>query len=375
MTAAVTLADSRALWYMTRGFGLVSLLLLTVTTALGVAQIARYARPGLPRFVIGAVHRNGSLLAVAAIGVHVATAVADSYAPIRVVDVLVPFTSAYRPVWTGFGALALDLLLALVVTSLLRVRLGHRTWRAVHWAAYACWPVALVHGLGTGSDSRAGWVEFIYVACTSVILAAVVWRLSRAWKSERPLGVMASTALAVAVPVIVLAWATSGPLRPGWAKRAGTPAHLLAASAATGSAGAAGTAGGSSTNAPSGSTGPSGASPLPLPLNARFTGTQRVTDSGGDLVIIEIDGSFSGGQLRLVLKGPPAEGGGVDLTSGLLDVGPPGQVSQLSGQVTGLAGPDVVAQVTGSSGTYTADVHLSELSPSGAVRGRLTVRA
>ena len=70
----------------------------------------------------------------------------------RLVDVVVPFVGAYRPFWLGLGALALDLLAALIVTSLLRARIGLRAWRAVHWVAYACWPVALVHGLGTGSD-------------------------------------------------------------------------------------------------------------------------------------------------------------------------------------------------------------------------------
>ena len=142
--------SSRALWYSTRGTGIISLVLLTASVALGVSEVVRFATRGWPRFVLAALHRNVALLATAFVAAHVATALADSYAPIRIVDVVVPFIGSYRPLWLGLGAVAFDLLVALIVTSLLRERLGHRAWRAVHWAAYVCWPMALLHGLGTG---------------------------------------------------------------------------------------------------------------------------------------------------------------------------------------------------------------------------------
>ena len=104
--------------------------------------------------MLEAVHRNASLLAMVFLCVHIATALLDGFAPIRLIDVIVPFGSAYRPLWLGFGAVAFDLLIAVTITSLLRRRLGYRAWRATHWAAYACWPVALLHGLGTGATPR-----------------------------------------------------------------------------------------------------------------------------------------------------------------------------------------------------------------------------
>ena len=146
--------SSKALWYATRATGMVCLVLLTLSVALGVAEVVRFASPRWPRFVVAAVHRNASLLAVAFLGVHIVTAVADSFAPIRIIDAFVPFVGSYRPIWLGLGTVASDLLLALVITSLLRERIGYPIWRAMHWAAYAAWPVALVHGLGTGSDTR-----------------------------------------------------------------------------------------------------------------------------------------------------------------------------------------------------------------------------
>ena len=121
---------------------------------LGVLGTTRWRSERWPRFLVAGLHRNLTLLAIAFVVVHVVTTVADGYAPIRLVDAVVPFVSAYRPIWLGLGAVAFDLLLALIVTSLLRARVGLRLWRAVHWLAYAAWPLALVHGLGTGSDSR-----------------------------------------------------------------------------------------------------------------------------------------------------------------------------------------------------------------------------
>lgn len=226
----VAASNPQALWYLTRGFGLVTMVLLTVSVALGVAQMARYARPGLPRFLVSGLHRNASLVAVVLLAVHVLTAVADPFAPIRLVDAFVPFVGSYRPLWLGLGALATDMLLALVVTSLVRTRIGHRPWRAVHWLAYACWPLALVHGLATGTDTRMGWVQLMYVACVGAVLAALAWRLTTRWSTAAPGRRLAVAVGTLAFVGIVSAWTAQGPLRPGWARRAGTPPNLLGGS-------------------------------------------------------------------------------------------------------------------------------------------------
>ncbi|HEY2957154.1 MAG TPA: ferric reductase-like transmembrane domain-containing protein [Actinomycetota bacterium] len=171
------LGDTRALWFLTRGSGAVTLLLLTGTVVLGIANTARWASPAWPRFVTERLHRNLSLLALVFLALHVATAVVDGYAPIGWLDALLPFGSAYRPLWLGLGALAGDLLLAVLVTSLLRARIGHDAWRAVHWLAYACWPVAFAHGLGTGSDPGRAWMLAVEVVAAAAVLAAGWWRL------------------------------------------------------------------------------------------------------------------------------------------------------------------------------------------------------
>jgi len=165
-----------ALWYASRGAGVVSLVLLSGVVLLGILHRSGRPLPGLPRFVVAGLHRNISLLALAFLTLHILTAVADSYVAISLIDVIVPFGSAYRPFWLGLGAVALDLIVALIITSLLRARLGHRTWRALHWAGYAVWPIALTHGLGVGTDVQQGWLLALTVFCASLVATAMGWR-------------------------------------------------------------------------------------------------------------------------------------------------------------------------------------------------------
>ncbi len=220
-------SSSQLDWYLTRSTGAVALLLLTLALALGVADVQRWSSPSWPRFVLDGLHRNVSLLALAFLALHILTAVLDSFAPISLTAAFVPFISPYRPFWLGLGAVACDLLIAVTVTSVLRRRLGHRAWRATHWLVYACWPVALLHSLGTGSDVKSAWMLVLAIGCLAVVAGAVLVRAlaSRSPRSARP-RVAALGGVAV-FAVGVLVWLPSGPLDSEWARRSGTPPSLL----------------------------------------------------------------------------------------------------------------------------------------------------
>jgi methionine sulfoxide reductase heme-binding subunit len=164
------------LWYATRATGLVTLLLLTASVLLGVLTAGRFASGKWPRFLTQGLHRNISLLVLVFVALHVGTTVVDTFTSIPLVSAFVPFTSSYKPFWLGLGAVALDLLIALVATSLIRHRLGLRSWRLIHWTAYACWPVALAHGLGAGTDRTTIWVFATTVACAAVVAGVATWR-------------------------------------------------------------------------------------------------------------------------------------------------------------------------------------------------------
>jgi len=228
MTAIGTVGPS-TYWYLTRSTGAVSLILLTVSVALGVAGVSRFSSPRWPRFLLDALHRNVSLLALAFLLVHILTAVLDSFAPISLIDAIVPFAGSYRPFWLGLGAVAFDLLLAVALTSMMRRRLGYGAWRATHWLAYACWPIALLHGLGTGSDVKSTWLLALNIVCLAVVALAVGVRAIAGWPEHLRVRGAALGATAVFAVFLVL-WLPAGPLGHGWARRSGTPTSLLAGS-------------------------------------------------------------------------------------------------------------------------------------------------
>jgi hypothetical protein len=223
---ASVVTGSSPLWYTTRATGLVAMVLLTVSMALGLLSSVGYQRPRLPRFVTVGLHRNASLLALAFTAAHVVTTIIDPFVNIPVQDAFIPFISSYRPLWLGLGAVASDLMIALTVTSLLRSRMRLRTWRLVHWTSYACWPVALVHGLGTGTDTPVRWVLLLTLVCVAVITALVAWRLAAGWPAHALARVTGALVLVLAL-VAGGAWLSAGPLKPGWAQRSGTPSSLL----------------------------------------------------------------------------------------------------------------------------------------------------
>lgn len=164
------------LWYATRAAGLVALVLLTATTALGLLTAGRFSTRRWPRFLVVGLHRNISLLALVFLALHIGTTVVDSYTSIGLQDALVPFLSGYHRFWLGLGAIASDMLIAASVTSALRRQIGHRLWRAVHWCGYLCWPIALAHGLGIGTDASRSWVFYLAIGCGSVVAVAAVAR-------------------------------------------------------------------------------------------------------------------------------------------------------------------------------------------------------
>lgn len=166
------------LWYLSRATGMVSVVLVTGTFVLGLLTTGRAAPIGAPAWVRASLHRTLSMILVVFLAVHVITAVIETYVDIGWLSVLVPFSSAYDPFWVGLGTLALDLLLAVVITSLLRRRIPLRTWRYVHLLAYAMWPLALLHGLGTSTSDGVAMIT-ITIGCAAAGGVALTWRLTK----------------------------------------------------------------------------------------------------------------------------------------------------------------------------------------------------
>jgi methionine sulfoxide reductase heme-binding subunit len=232
MSALLAAAGPSAYWYLTRSTGAVALLLLTLAIALGVLDVRRFSTPRWPRFVVDSLHRNVSLLAMVFLALHIITSVLDSFAPISLLDAFVPFAGSYRPFWLGLGAVSFDLLLAVTITSLLRQRMGYASWRAIHWLTYASWPVALLHGFGTGSDVKSSWLLALSIGCVAIVLAAVLARVIDGWPSNLRVRSAALGGAAV-FSLFLLLWLPGGPLGSEWARRSGTPTSLLPHSTST----------------------------------------------------------------------------------------------------------------------------------------------
>jgi sulfoxide reductase heme-binding subunit YedZ len=145
-------------------------------------------------------HSNLALLSVVFVSVHVVSAILDPFAKLGITAATIPFASSYRPLWVGLGVISVYLFLAMLVTSLLRERIGQRTWRLVHWAAYLGWPLALLHGIGSGSDLGASWMLAIQAGCVAVVALALLWRIARARDERERMRLAVSASPHVAAP-------------------------------------------------------------------------------------------------------------------------------------------------------------------------------
>ncbi len=354
---------STALWYLTRATGLVSLILLSATVVLGTVASVGWTTDRWPRFLSQSVHRNLSLFCLALIGIHIVSTVGDGYVPIGFADAVIPFRSPYRPIWVGLGAVALDMLLAVALTSAFRRRIGVAAWRGVHWLAYACWPIAAVHGLGSGTDARLPGATLVFVVCVGAVVAAVAWRLAvgRARSVTWRVGGVLGTA---AVLMVIAVFAEAGPLRPGWSHRAGTSSALLAQ--LSGATTASSTGASAATAPPTSAPVRSGVPATPFSTSVTGTVTQSAPDAHGEsIVTLTMQPADTSAPLKVTIIGL-AENGGVAMRRSAVSFG------SSTGQVTALEGSNIGAVVSGPSGSVNLTMSLSLDPAAGTLTGQIS---
>ncbi len=346
LSLGATLSPS-AYWYLARGTGAVALVLLTASVVIGIVGTLRVVTARWPRFAIDSVHRDVSLLVLVVLVIHIVTSVLDGFAPITLLDGVIPFVSPYRPLWLGLGTLAFDLLLAIAITSLVRRRLGYRAWRTVHWLAYASWPVAVLHGLGTGSDVKQWWMLALTVICVVAVLAAVWTRIASVSSDHAGLRAPA-TALAVITPIGLLIFTIAGPLQTGWARRAGTPSSLLGKPSRVSSASGSGSGSGA-VSSPGGVAKPAA---LSGPFVSTVAGNVHETPAAGGAVVdlvLNVQGQARG-VLRVRIAGTPI-GGGLSMTGSQVDLALAGVPTVFEGTIDSLRGSEFSARLTDSQGS------------------------
>jgi sulfoxide reductase heme-binding subunit YedZ len=175
---------NQVLWFVARGSGIVTLLMVTASVCFGLTTVARLAHETWPRFFNLEMHRRISLLAIAFNVVHVVTAVLDPFAKLGLAAAIVPLASAYRPLPVALGVVSMYLFIALIATSLLRARIPQGLWRAVHWTSYAMWPLALAHSFLAGSDAGSLWMLALGGISLGAVGACLLFRIS-VWDASR----------------------------------------------------------------------------------------------------------------------------------------------------------------------------------------------
>jgi sulfoxide reductase heme-binding subunit YedZ len=178
---------------------------LSLVVALGLTLGGKAQSRRWPRFSVEEIHRFGGLLVGSLIGVHVLAIAADSYLPFSLTQLLVPFTSTYRPLWTGLGIAAAELLVALAITNHYRRRLPYSFWRKAHYLNFAVWGFASLHGLMSGTDRGAPWLAIIYGVSVATVFMLLLWRFGGRRRATR-------IATAGAVTVVALPLLIVGPL-------------------------------------------------------------------------------------------------------------------------------------------------------------------
>jgi sulfoxide reductase heme-binding subunit YedZ len=165
-------------WLASRSAGIVAFVLVTTAVLLGLFMSSNVSRrPGLKRTLLK-VHEQVALAALVAIGAHGVLLLGDAWLRPGITGISIPFTIAYRPVWTGLGILAGYLALVLGPTFYLRKRIGARRWRQIHRATVVVFALAVAHSLGSGTDGASLWFRVLAIGSSVVVvtLAAVRYR-------------------------------------------------------------------------------------------------------------------------------------------------------------------------------------------------------
>lgn len=198
------------LWYVARGSGIVAYLLLTAAVVLGIALSRRWYSSTWPRMVVDATHRWLTITFYAFVFIHVLTIWLDPVAHFSILATVIPFAASYRPFWVSLGIVGAELGLAIGASVWVRRWIGYRAWHLLHGLAYPIFGLSLLHGLGSGTDSRTPWAMSIYIVSLILVLGATAWRTSAMPKART-----AALTLAVIAVASVVAWQFQGQIMLG----------------------------------------------------------------------------------------------------------------------------------------------------------------
>ncbi len=163
-------------WILARASGLTAYVLLTLSVLAGLVLKSRPVGNRLRPAAVTDTHRTLALLGLGAVALHGVTLVLDSTVRITPLALLVPGLAPYRPLWTGLGVLAAELMLVVYASFSLRKRIGPTNWRRLHWAVYGVFAAATLHGVAAGTDTSRPWATALYLGAVFAVAAATAFR-------------------------------------------------------------------------------------------------------------------------------------------------------------------------------------------------------
>ncbi len=178
LSASLLGPEPKAYWYLARASAFVAFVLLWLAMALGLLMTNKLARiwPGGP--IAFDLHQHSSLLGLAFALFHALILMGDNYINYSLSQVLLPFaSSSYKPFWVGLGQLSFYLLAIVGLSFYLRGQIGRNGWRLIHFLSFATYLLALMHGLGSGSDSGTTWAQAIYWISGGSLLFLTIYRV------------------------------------------------------------------------------------------------------------------------------------------------------------------------------------------------------
>ena len=165
-------------WYLARAAGLTAYLLLFGTVVLGLSIRTKGLDRYIARWKVTDIHIFLSLLVLGFAILHAGVLLWDGFVGYSILDVLVPFSTGYRTVWTAVGIVTLYALVVITLSFPARRYIGYRAWRMLHYGTFAAYVAALLHAIYTGTDSRVAWAQFIYIATAGTVLAMLIYRIA-----------------------------------------------------------------------------------------------------------------------------------------------------------------------------------------------------
>lgn len=205
------LTSSPVAWYAARAGGIVAYILLTIVVLLGLQMSSKRKLPGWPRIAIEDVHRFASFAAGSFVVIHIVAIAIDSYLPFSLPSLVVPFIARYRPAWVGVGIVAAELMLAVAIANRMRGRiLSYDAWRKTHYATFAVWTAATIHGIASGTDRSTAWLIALALVSTAAVATLTARRImlarmrraaaataDRGWPIAASAGVLAAAVIAI----------------------------------------------------------------------------------------------------------------------------------------------------------------------------------